>query len=177
MALNAKGQQTTEWRDVNAIGIETARVERSPIRDDTDDDSENDDNEHVVYIKNSTLDQSTKADVGVTHNGDIQIPKEGSRVVIAYRPSERPIVLNQVYQPNEDLPNFVPGERIITHPLSDSTVHFKPDGTIAIDGDTDIVINGGSTKPVTDVTISSTNSEGGATSLNVDRSSNVYLPP
>ena len=170
MGMNAKGQQTSEWRDVNAVGIETARVERSPTRSDSND------NQHVVYIKNATLEQSTKADVGVTQTGDVQIPEEGSRVVIAYRPNERPIVLNQLYTANDSLPNFEPGERIVSHPLSDGYVKLSKDGTIEVNADSDVVINGGSTKAVTDVTIDSTNSEGGATSLKVHRSSSVYLP-
>lgn len=67
----------------------------------------------------------------------------------------------------------------------DASLHVKDDGTILLDGngstvevapDGDVIINGGSTATVTDVTISDTNSNGGATELTIHRNDTVKVP-
>jgi len=62
--------------------------------------------------------------------------------------------------------------------LDDGGITITGNGgnTVELLSNGDVVINGGSTQAITDVTIDSTNSEGVATSLAITRSSSVYLP-
>lgn len=48
--------------------------------------------------------------------------------------------------------------------------------TVQLDTNGNVTINGGSTKAITDVSSASTNEYGGITSLDITRSSSVYLP-
>jgi len=180
MALNPANNDTnTAWKDETTIGAEGAVVRR------TSSHTTGDDVGHTVFVQPDTMEQTIAADVGVAQTGDIQIPTEGSRVLIAYRVNERPTVLCQRYTPEDTLPDFEPGERVVGHPLSDSHIRLSKDGTVTIKGDGgntielasdgSVTINGGSNNPVTDVS-TSTDGDGHVTSISLTRSSNVYLP-
>jgi len=180
MGLNpANNDSSTAWKDHNAIGVESAEVIR------TQSHTEGDNVSHVVYVKPSTINETIPADVNANQVGDVQIPTEGSRVTIAYRPNERPLVVGQRYKNEDTVPEFEPGERVVGHPLSDSHIRLATDGSITIKGDAgnivelasdgSVTINGGSKNPVTDVS-TSTDADGHVTSISLTRSSNVYLP-
>jgi len=171
MGLNpSRDSNTTDWKDNNAIGLEGAVVKR------TNSHTEGDTVKHVVYVLPDTMDKTVPADVGINQTGDVQIPNEGSRVMIGYRPNERPFVLAQRYKKSDTIPDFEPGERIIGHPLSDSYVKLAADGSVKVFADNNVVINDGQTKAITDVSAASTNSDGGITSLNIERSDSVFIP-
>jgi len=181
MGLNPANDETnTDWKDENTIGAEGATVTQTKAH------SKGDDVGHTIFVKPDTMEREIPADVGVSQTGDVEIPTEGSRVLIAYRVNERPTVLCQRYTPNDDLPEFEPGERVIGHPLSESHIRLAKDGSITIKGDGgntiklasdgSVTINDGSTKAIKDVQAGSTNSEGGITSLDITRSNDVYLP-
>ena len=188
-------EEQNEYRDLNAIGVEGATViERPSVT--------NGEQPHAVRVVPDTLDESIVADVAVPATGDAFLPEPNSRVTIAYRPSEEPIVLNERYQDGDSPPTVSPGERVIGHPASESILRLKPDGgiviigetevtvtnttdavvqieddgTISVAGDTDVVINDGDTRAVTDVSPSGRNNEGGITGIEITRSPNVYLP-
>jgi len=181
MGLNpANNNETTSWKDEKRVGVEGAEVIR------TSSHSKGDNVGHVVYVKPDLLDRTLPADVAVTQTGDITIPEEGSRVIIAFRPNERPVVLGQRYKQDDTIPEFEPGERVIGHPLSESHIRLAKDGSITIEGDGgntiklasdgSVTINDGSTQAIKDVQADGTNSNGGITSLDITRSNDVYLP-
>jgi hypothetical protein len=181
MGLNPTLQeQETKWKDNSTIGVEGAEVTRTQAH------TQGDEVGHSVYVKPDTLDRDILADVATTQTGDVCIPEAGSRVIIGYRVNERPIVLGQRYQIDDTIPDFEPGERVIGHPLSDSHIRLAKDGSITIKGDGgntielasdgSVTINGGSTKAIKNVEAGGTNSEGGITSLDITRSSDVYIP-
>ena len=180
MGLNpANNSQTTTWKDEKRVGVEGAEVIR------TSSHTEGDDVGHVVYVKPDLLDRTLPADVAIAQTGDVTIPEEGSRVIIAFRPNERPIVLGQRYKQDETIPDFEPGERVIGHPLSESHIRLAKDGSITVKGDGgntielasdgSVTINGGSKNPVTNVT-TSTDGDGHVTSITLEKSSDVYVP-
>jgi len=181
MGLNpANDASGTEWKEENTIGVESAEVKRVQSHTDSDDVK------HTAFVQPDTLERTIPADVGVDHVGDVHIPTEGSRVIIAYRTNERPVVLRQRYTKEDKLPEFEPGERVIGHPLSESHIRLAKDGSITIEGDGgntiklasdgSVTINGGSTQAIKDVQADGTNSNGGITSLDITRSNDVYLP-
>lgn len=181
MSLNPQSSDDPiQWKDKKRVGVESATVVRTKEHKDGDTVG------HVCYVQPNTLDQTIPADVVVSHTGDVEIPTEGSRVLIAYRPNERAVVIGQRYQKSDTVPPYKPGERVVGHPATDSTIRLRNDGTIVMTGDSgntvtlksngDIVINGGSTQAITDVTAKDTNSNDGITELEITRSPSVYLP-
>lgn len=106
---------------------------------------------------------------------------EGHAVLVAHNGSSG-VVLKSLYTEDKNVteaPNLSDGERHESHPASEASVEWQEDGTLAIDGDVDVVVNGGSTAPVTDVTVStSTDSDGHVTSvsLNITRANNIFVP-
>lgn len=181
MGLNpTKSKTQKEWKDTSTIGLEGAEVTR------TEKHTQGDNISHAVYVRPDTMEQDVIADVAISQTGDVEIPVEGSRVVIGYRPNGRPLVLDQRYNDGETIPDFEPGERIVGHPLSESYIKLAKDGSVTVEGDGgntiqlqangDVVINGGTTQAITDVSAGSTNSNNGITSLDITRSPSVYLP-
>jgi len=169
MGLNPNNSETTDdYRDLNAIGVEGATVVETP--------EPTGEQPHAVRVVPDTFSEAMEADVLVGALGDGYLPKPDTRVIIAYRPSEQPVVINTRYGQDDDSPTLSPGERVISHQASDATVRFHPDGTLGIDADTDVVINNGTKQAVTDVEASGTNADGGITGLDITRSPNVYLP-
>lgn len=140
MGLNPFIEDTDEdqqWKDSNVIGIEGAIVTQTKTNTASDDTA------HAVKVIPDLVSSEIVADVAIGQTGDVCIPTEDSRVVIAYRENERPVVLGQRYTSEDTIPEFEPGERIIGHPLSDSYIKIDTEGKIRI--------NGGETGVVTDV--------------------------
>jgi hypothetical protein len=180
MGLNpANNDRGTAWKDHNAIGVESAEVIR------TQSHTQGDNVSHVVYVKPSTINETIPADVNANQVGDVQIPTEGSRVTIAYRPNERPLVVGQRYKDDNTVPEFEPGERVIGHPLSEAHIRLAEDGSITIKGDGgntvelasdgSVTVNEGSKNPITEITTTS-DSDGHITSITLTRSPNIFIP-
>lgn len=170
-----------QWR--GDITLEWATVETVPTHDGGSDGA------HAVEITLDWFDEPEKAEVAIGLTGDVLMPEEGDRVIVGYREDERPIVLGGRYLLGDSIPAFQAGERVVGHPASDSHVRFHADGTLTVSGDGgntvelqsdgSVVINGGSTAPVTDVTVSTTtDSDGHVTSVSLTktRGADVYLP-
>lgn len=134
MPLNPNStNETTQWKDKSRVGVESATV----IRTKENTDSEN--VSHVCYVKPSTLNKTIPADVLVSLIGDAQIPTEGSRVLISYRTNERAVVIGQRYKDGNPEPEYDPGERVIGHPETNSTIRLNNDGSVSIKNEQGIV--------------------------------------
>lgn len=180
MGLNPyNSNKPHEWKDSESIGLEGATVTRTKPHEEGDDVG------HVVFVQPDTVEEDVAADVAVNQTGDVQIPDVGSRVVIGYRVNERPLVLGQRYSVGDTVPPFAPGERVIGHPSSDSSIRLSDNGSVTITGDSGVsvelttdgtvVVNDGDTKAVTDVQAASTNDNGGITSLDITRSDSILV--
>lgn len=140
---------------------------------------------HEVQIDSRYFEEPVIAAITVNQIGDITVPTQGDRVIVAYQIDGRPIILGTIYTSNDTLPDFEPGERIIGHPMTDSYVRLATDGTIHVEGDGgntielqpdgSIVLNGGSTQPVTDVQ-TTTDVDGHVTSVSLTRADGIYVP-
>lgn len=161
------------------IGIEGANVTDAPTH------VSGDDVRHHVKVRPDTFDQSIPADVRISHQGDVCIPTEGSRVVIGYRPNGRALVLGGRYAQGDTIPPFEPGERIVGHPTTDSEVHLHNDGSVTVEGDsgntielgTDgtVTINDGNTAPVTNIETTK-DADGDINDITLIRADGVFVP-
>jgi hypothetical protein len=141
--------------------------------------------EHAIVVSPEHTAQNKPALVMENAGGDVTLPTEGEDVLIGQTDSGTFYVLGRTYQPDDTVPTLAPGERRIGHPLSDSAVTLHKDGTVTIEGDSgttvsikpngDVVINGGSTAPITDVQ-TSTDGDGHVTSIDITRAEGVFVP-
>lgn len=115
-------------------------------------------------------------------NGDVAVPEEGDFVVIGYLRGRRPVVIGAAYTEFNRAPDYSTGQRTIGNESGSITV--EDDGTTVVDanGTTvevkpngDVVIDGGSTQPVTDVE-TTTDADGHVTSISISRADGVYVP-
>lgn len=139
---------------------------------------------HGVEVRPDGMDRPVTCVVSVTADGDVYIPPSGSNVVIGFRRRNAPVVVASEYVADTSIESTAPGERRVSHPLSDAEVYFDENGVLHVEADdgTELTITngeihlGGNTQGViTDVQAGSTNSEGGITSLDITRSSTVKL--
>ncbi len=178
MGLNPTTETTSE-RFNDIIGLAEATVT------DTETHTQGDGNGHYVLVEGDMFEGQEYAEVLATQKGDTNVPTQGDGVIVGYRRNGEAIILGVRYSFDETVPDFVPGERRISAAETDSNVTIAPDGTITltahgttveIDTNGDVIIDGGSTQAITDVSAANTNDNGGITSLNITRSPTVYLP-
>lgn len=144
-----------------------------------------DDIKHHVVVSPDFTDASFPAEVGIMAKGDVSVPTEGTPVYLAMRPDGRALILGERYQLEDTIPEYESGERRVGHPLSNSHIELQADGTVHIENDAgttvelqpdgDVVIDGGTNNPVTDVS-TTTNADGYVTDVSTTKSSTVYLP-
>jgi len=155
-----------------------------------------------VSVEPTALSIAVGAELAVSVEGDAYQPTVGTRVLLAYRESGPPLVVNTRYGP-EDAPDVAVGERRLGHPTSDANVTFANDGSVTVtadsgatttlnaDGDVTItasdgttvevtsngtvVVDGGSKTPITDIQ-TNTDSDGHVTGIQTTTSSSVFLP-
>lgn len=143
---------------------------------------------HEIWVKPDSYEGDLTTEMVVGATGDVLIPEEGQRVLLAHRTDAKPIILGVRYQEgeeNDDVPPFKEGERRVGHPASDSYVRFLTDGSMVVNGhngnkielkaDGTVVINEGTTQPIMDISFG-TDSDGDYTSHTITRADNVYLP-
>jgi len=142
------------------------------------------DDAHAVQVRPDGMDRTVGCLVGVPTQGDVSVPTEGTDVVFAFRKRNPPIIVAVEYTTEASLTSTLPGERRLSHPLSDAEVYFDDSGVLHVSADDgteltitngEIHLGGSSDGVVTDVQAGSTNSEGGITSLNIIRSNTVKL--
>lgn len=124
-------------------------------------------------------------DITVNVRGDITVPKKNTVVVIGYIRGKKPVILDSLYTRQDEKPDPYEGtDRVVGSPYSDAEVRFKEDGSIFVHGEDafvelqsngDVVINQGTTRPVTDVS-TTTDADGHVTSISLTRSDTVYIP-
>lgn len=83
-----------------------------------------------VYGESSTF----LAPILTSMAGDAHVPPVGSDVAVMYGPNEKPWIIGYWYPVNEDRepPEYLPGERVIGSPLSDSYMKIAADGHVEI---------------------------------------------
>lgn len=130
---------------------------------------------HHVFVQESAAPTDQPLPVLPTVAGDYYVPPEEAPVVVS------PIDQNTYAVVGTGIPSTAehgaidPGERIISHPLSDANIHFHTDGSLDVNSSNEVRINNGSQGAITDVSAASTNSNGGITSLDITRSENILL--
>lgn len=142
------------------------------------------DGAHHVAVAETRVPSDQPLPVIPPVHGDFYVPPEGTPVLVAYTGENDGVVIGSPV-PKTATPDVDSGERILSHPLSESSVRFRPNGAVEIvaangpsvvlQADGTVVINNGTQGAVTDVSIASTNDAGGATSLSVSRNSDVLL--
>jgi len=140
--------------------------------------------QHHVTVAETRVPSDQPIPVIPPVHGDYYVPPEGVPVLVAYTGRNDAIVRGAPV-PETEYQDIEPGERVLSHPLSNATVRFRVDGgvevvgdagnVVELDSDGSVIINGGTTRPVTDVQIASTNAEGGATSLSLTRATDVFV--
>lgn len=138
-----------------------------------------------IAVEPTNTQESINVSLGSESEGDGWMPQTGDTLVIGYRVASPPVVLGYRYSQSQDRPTLDPGERVIGHGGTTSTVSFNNDGSVAIEADSGatftleadgtVTINGGSNNPITDIT-TSTNSDGHVTSVDTTKSTDVYVP-
>jgi hypothetical protein len=88
--------------------------------------------EHAIKVESDYFDGTTTAEVPVTHEGDVAIPKQGDRVIIGYRREGQPLVVGGRYTPDAKLPPYKAGERRISPSAANSFLKFNADGTVLL---------------------------------------------
>lgn len=137
--------------------------------------------------------QTTPSPLVVPVHGDAYAPPEGYDLLYGELLNGR-VALGAFDDNDTSHPPVEPGERVLSHPVSDSYVKFNADGSIDVYGDSsvtvdasgdvsitpsgDVNIGSASTQAITDVSLSTTtDADGHVTdvSLTVERSNSVYL--
>jgi hypothetical protein len=178
--MNPNNDDNSGWRETEIIGLEGGVVTTVESHD-----PDNDNRGHVCWVSPDTYDGDELMEIGVSHHGSLVVPNEGQRVLFTRRNDTLPTVVATRYEEGEEVPAYEPGERRVSHPASDSYVHFYTDGSIEVYGhngntielkiDGSIVLNGGTNSLVTDVS-TTTDSDGHVTSISLTKSSDIYVP-
>jgi len=165
----AQAQQAYSFLDVGVVTSAPTQTE---------------DGQHHVTVAETRVPSDQPIPVVPPVHGDYYVPPEGVPVLVAYT-DENDGIVRGAPVPDVTYDDIEPGERVLSHPLSSAAVRFRADGGVEVVGDTGnsveldsdgtVIVNGGDTNPVTDVQIDSTNTEGGATSLSVERANDVLL--
>lgn len=168
-----------QWKGGQNTVLEEATVFTVPTHTSSDDVG------HIIEIVSDTIDEPQPAEVVASQSGDVCLPSEGDTVIVGHRLNGRPQVLGTQYEDANNIPAFEEGERVIGHPASSTHVRFRTDGSVLVDGangnsielqaDGDIVINGGTTAPIIDISTTK-DADGHVTDVSFTRTSNVFVP-
>ena len=141
--------------------------------------------QHTISVSPEHSDSEVPAIVTESTHGDAHLPTVGTSVLCLVAMTGSVYVIQRTYRTEDSVATTVPGERRLSHPLSDSHITFHEDGTLTVNGDSgttvtiesngDVVINGGSTAPITDIQ-TTTDGDGDITSIDVTRADGVFVP-
>jgi len=146
------------------IEVTTARVISTPTYDDTV-------NGYTVEVTTPTFQADNAAPqtaiIVPSAHGSVTLPSEGARVLVVELP-RRAYVLGAFPHENDGQPRVgaEQGERVIGTGGSDAHIRLTPSG--------DVIINGGDTRPITDVT-TDTDADGHVTNVSVSRADDVFV--
>jgi len=130
---------------------------------------------HHVVVQESGAPADEPIPVLPTVPGDYFVPPEGAPVVVSPIAKNKYAVIATSIPSTVETPEIDPGERIVSHPMSEAKVHFKNDGTLEVHGDQQVVINGGTNGAITDVTGNDTSGDGNINEINITRNNDVLL--
>jgi len=131
---------------------------------------------HTVRIRVYGDDATYVAPVTTPMFGCVWVPKAGTDVAVMFDEADKPWIIGSWYAIDRvedgdvDLPDYDPGDIRIGNE-SDSHVTVKDDGRV--------IVNGGSTEPITDVTVNTTkDGDGHVTdvSLDITRTTDILVP-
>lgn len=132
-----------------------------------------DSGETIVSVQSETVPTDGTALVLPTVHGDSYVPPTGTPVLLAQLASNETVVL-KTPTPNVESATLEEGERVLSHPTSESVVKFNANGTIDIHGDGTVRINDGSKGAITDIS-TSTDDKGHVTDVSVTRNDDILL--
>lgn len=120
-----------------------------------------------VAVMPAQFDTPIPAQVPAPSAGDVIPLQTGQIVTLGYMGDTNPpaIVLGHVYG-DTDVPTAVIGERVIGHVASETTVRFKPNG--------DLVIDGGSKGVIHDLSLT-TDGDGHVTDVTPERRDDILI--
>jgi len=140
---------------------------------------------HTVTVNPEHTDGTDTALVTEDTHGDVFIPTDGDDVLLGMTDDGTMYVLNATYNAEDVVETLAPGERRLSHPLSDSNITFHEDGSLTITDDNNttvtlgadgtVVIDDGETAPITDIQ-TSTDGDGHITTIDVTRADGVFVP-
>lgn len=162
---------------------------------------------HIVTVKPYGKDVRLEALVAVGAKGDRYVPPQDdiveSEVLIARRAGEFAVVIGSIYTEDGtfDSKGYKPGERGISHPLTDAEIFINKSGAMRIENDfgqqirlednrviiesdggktvevndSQVIIDGGTQGIITDVTGSDTTGSGDIDTLNITRDNDILI--
>lgn len=129
--MNPHTEAETNTQRSVAPPVAKAKVVQAASHDRDDPDAKGYHTARVrVYGESSTQ----VAPILTSMAGDAHVPPVGSDVAVIYGPNEKPWIIGFWYAVNEDRepPNYQPGERVIGHPDTESSIRIRKDGHIRI---------------------------------------------
>lgn len=137
------------------------------------------------FSTSSSSEKPFTAKYRVDSYGDVNQPAVNDLAIVGYTRTTDAVVFGMWYGGRDsEAPEHEIDERVIGHRHSESDIRFKGDGTVTIQtngtkveitGDGDVIVNDSTTGAVTNVTAAATNSNGGITELNIERSDSVFV--
>lgn len=128
--------------------------------------------QHHAVVQESAAPSDKAIPVFPDVHGDYYIPPKDTPVVVAsFGKNDYAVVRTGI--PEVETPTLDPGERIVSHPLSDSHVRFNKDGSLDIHSTNEVRINGGTQGVITDV--ETTTSDGYLTSITLVREDSIKV--
>lgn len=150
------------------------------------------DGAHHVFVQESAAPSDRPLPVLPSVPGDYMVPPEGSPVVVSPVSENQYAVIGAGVPAATSKPSLDPGERIVSHPVSEANIHFNTDGSltvhddngseiglaatgdIEIDSNNNVVINGGTNGAITDVNTTK-DIDGHVTDVSVVRNDSILL--
>jgi len=99
--------------------------------------------DQYVSVMSDVFDAPIPAQISAPSKGDVIALETGQPVLLGYMSDTDPpaIVLGHRYINDDTVPSVVSGERVIGHVASETTIRFKPNGDLVIDGGSKGVIH------------------------------------
>lgn len=128
---------------------------------------------HHVTVQESGAPSDRPLPVLPQVHGDYYVPPNGAPVMVTAGERDQYFV-TAAGIPDIDTSSYVPGERILSHPLSGANVRFNEDGSIDIHGDATVRINDGTNGAITDVQTTK-DTDGHVTDISLVRNNDILL--
>jgi len=124
---------TSSWthaRKESSTTVEEAKFDVGVV-EKTSENTEDIANPHLIKVSVRGEDSVEWMPVTIGTVGDVQLPPEGSIVIVGYLKSDRPFAL-PIYAGDQGVRRFDLGERIVGHPETDAYYKIRPNGEVKI---------------------------------------------